>query len=229
VVWKIVLRGTVTLCLVVLFTPCVRAGDGEERRGEIGVQIGGRLADNDIVPEDDNGLAFAYGVEGAWAFSPKWALFCDVNFSDHDSRQFCADNPNCNALTPVAHHKVVTFGMERRLRQGPRGGQWVFGLGTGMTDVEWNGVQIHHGILSFNAGRRLPLGPGIFRLGLRVETAFSGRTDAQFYGTLDWARLTNVVALVGWGFGFGRGLDGSAPVSARPDPSSQNASDVSGR
>jgi hypothetical protein len=217
------------VCLSLVCTPFVSAGDAEERRGEIGVQVGVRLADNDIRPDGDNGLAFTYGIEGAWAFNSKWALFWDFNLSDHDSRQFCADNPNCNALTPVAHHKVVTFGMERRLKPGPKGRQWVFGLGTGMMDVEWNGAQIHHGLLSFNAGRRCPLGPGVLRWTLRIETAFSGRTDAQFYGSLDWARFTNVVALVGWGFDFGGGFKSSNSAPAGPDTNSAAIADVAGR
>ncbi len=228
-VQKTVLWGMIALGLFLLPSPGVFADDPGERRGEIGVQVGVRWADNDIRPEGDNGLAVAYGIEGAWAFNRKWALFWDFNMSDHDSRQFCADNPNCNALTPVASHKVVTFGMERRLRPGPKGRQWVFGLGTGMMDVEWNGVQIHHGILSFNAGRRCPLGPGVLRWTLRIETAFSGRTDAQFFGTLDWARLTNVVALVGWGFDFGRGFKSPKTLPAGPDTNSTAISEIAGR
>ncbi len=217
---KILLSGTIVCLCFLAGAACAVAADENQRRGEIGIQIGVRWADNDIRPEGDNGLAFAYGIEGAWAFNRKWALFWDFNLSQHDSREFCVDNPNCNALTPVAEHKVVTFGMERRLNPGPKGRQWVFGLGTGMMDVEWNGAQIHHGLLSFNVGRRCPLGPGVLRWTVRVETAFSGRTDAQFYGTLDWARLTNVVALVGWGFDFGRGFNSSPTPRAGPDTDS---------
>lgn len=226
---KTLLRGVFALGLSLLTSSGVFADDPAEQRGEIGVQIGVRWADNDIRPESDNGLGFAYGIEGAWAFSRTWALFWDFNLSDHDSRQFCAETPNCNALTPVAHHKVVTFGMERRLKPGPKGRQWVFGLGTGMMDVEWNGAQIHHGLLSFNAGRRCPLGPGVLRWTLRIETAFSGRTDAQFYGSLDWARFTNVVALVGWGFDFGGGFKSSNSAPAGPDTNSAAIADVAGR
>jgi hypothetical protein len=200
---KTVAGGIIALGLALASSPAF-ADETGERRGEIGVQIGVRLADNNLIPDGDNGLAFAYGIEGAWAFNRKWALFWDVNSSNHDSPQFCAETPNCSALTPVSHHKVVTFGMERRLKQNPKGCQWVFGLGTGMMDVEWNGTQIHHGILSFNAGRRRPLGPGTLRWTFRIETSFSGRTDSAFIGALDWARLTNVVAVVGWGFDFGK-------------------------
>jgi hypothetical protein len=116
--------------------------------------------------------------------------------------------------------------MERRSNPGPKGGQWVFGLGTGMMDVEWNGAQIHHGILSFNAGRRRPLGQGTLRLTLRVESAFSGRTDAQFFGALDWARLTNVVVLVGWGFDFGKRFEIQAPANGVPVPNSNPTAGV---
>jgi hypothetical protein len=223
------LWGTIALSLVLVPAPGVSAADPGERRGEIGVQLGVRWADNDIRPDGDSGLAAAYGIEGAWAFNRRWALFWDFNLSKHDSRQFCADNPNCRALTPTAEHKVVTFGMERRLKENSKGCQWVFGLGTGMMDVEWNGAQIHHGLLSFNVGRRRPLGPGTFRWTLRVETAFSGRTDAQFYGALDWARLTNVVALVGWGFDFGKGYGTPGPMPAASDPSSSAIAEATGR
>jgi hypothetical protein len=217
------------VCISVLDAPGARAADEEDRRGEIGVQIGVRGADDAIVADGDNGLGFVYGIEGAWAFNRKWALFWDLNTSDHDSRQFCAETPNCRALTPVSHHKVVTFGIERRLSAGPKEGQWVFGLGTGMMDVEWNGAQIHHGILSFNAGRRSPLGPGVLRWTLRIETAFSGRTDAQFYGALDSARLTNVVFVVGWGFDFGGRFKTPPRTSGSPDEVSTSSAGNSGR
>jgi len=229
VVRKILLRVTIVICWFLSIGPGAFAGDENQRRGEIGLQIGARRADSQIVPHGDNGIAMTWGIEGAWAFNRKWALFVDVNTSDHDSRQFCAETPNCNALTPVSHHKVLTFGMERRLYPGQKGGQWVFGLGTGMMDVEWNGTQIHHGILSFNAGRRRPLGPGVLRWTLRVESAFSGRTDAQFFGALDWARMTNVVFVVGWGFDFGRTFVGPAPNSGGTDPMSTVPAGVPGR
>ncbi len=226
---KILLCGLIAVCLPLVSASGVFADDDGERRGEIGVQIGARRADSQIVPDGDSGVALTYGIEGAWVFNRKWALFLDVNTSDHDSKEFCAETPNCNALTPVSHHKVVTFGMERRLNPGPKGGQWVFGLGTGMMDVEWNGVQIHHGILSFNAGRRRPLGPGVLRWTLRVESAFSGRTDAQFFGSLDWARMTNVVFVVGWGFDFGKRFTAPAPVSGGTDPMSTAPAGTPGR
>jgi hypothetical protein len=226
---KIELCVLIMVCISVMGALGASAADEEERRGEIGVQIGVRRADSDIVSDGDSGVALTWGVEGAWAFNHKWAIFLDANTSEHDSKEFCVENPNCNALTPVSHHKVVTFGMERRLNAGPKGGQWVFGLGTGMMDVEWNGAQIHHGILSFNAGRRSPLGPGVLRWTLRVETAFSGRTDAQFYGALDSARLTNVVFVVGWGFDFGGRFVAPPPASGGPDAISTSTAAHPGR
>jgi len=204
------------------------AGNTGQRPGEIGVQIGGRLADSDIIPDGDNGLAVTYGIEGAWAFSPKWALFWDANTSQHNSKQFCAETPNCSALTPTSRHKVVTFGMERRLKQNARGGQWVFGLGTGIMDIDWNGTQIHHPILSFNVGRRCPLGPGTLRWTFRIETSVEGKTDPEFYGALDRAIMTNVVAVVGWGFDFGRRSKTADSVPAGPDPSSTAIADPPG-
>ena len=217
---KTVRWGVVAVCLSIMPGSWAVSGGAGERRGEIGVQVGARLPDNDIVPDGDSGTAFTWGIEAAWAFNPKWAMFLDANMSSHDSRQFCANNPNCSALTPTADYTVVTFGMERRLKPNSRGGQWVFGLGTGMMDIEWNGAQIHHGLLALSVGRRCPLGPGTLRWTLRVDSSFSGRTDAQFYSQLDWARLTNVVALVGWGFDFGprSRSGGAAPAAADPSP-----------
>jgi hypothetical protein len=209
------------ICVLLTAGFGVAAGNDDVRRGEIGFEIGLRLPDNDIVPDGDNGLSYLLGIEGAWAFNHKWALFWDFNTSDHDSWQLCAETPNCSALTPESHHKVLTFGMERRLNAGPKGGQWFFGLGTGMMDIEWRGIQIHHGILSFNIGRRSPLGPGVLRWTFRVETGVSSRTDAQVYGALDRAQLTNVVLAVGWGFDFGKALEAPAAAShtAAPSPS----------
>lgn len=182
---------------------CVAAESGGGRRGEIGLQLGLRWLDRDIVPQDSDGFETSWGVEGAWSLSEKWAIFGDLNTSTHDSIELCVGSEICHALTPVVKIKVVTVGLERRLRPGPRGGQWVLGVATGMMDLEWNGIQVHHGILSLNFGRRMPLGPGAARIGLRAEAGFSGRTDNQLEDTFDSVRITNLGILIGWGFGFG--------------------------
>jgi hypothetical protein len=179
------------------------AADVGERRGEIGVQVGVRWVDRDIVPESSNGLGFAYGLEGAWEINQRWAFFADLNFSTHDSKLFCRQTDACNALTPESFHKVLTFGFERRFKAGPKGGQWILGLGGGGLDVEWNGIQLHNGLISPSFGRRAHLGPGIFRWCIRVETGISDRTDNQLQGALDTLRMTNAVFLVGWGVGVG--------------------------
>jgi hypothetical protein len=189
--------------VLVLFAPVVAAEEAGERRGEIGVQIGVRWADRDIVPEASNGLGLAWGIQGAWAFNDRWAFFGDLNFSTHDSINFCLETDNCRALTPEAEHKVLTLGFERRFKRGPKGGRWILGLATGGLDVEWNGVQLHNGILSISFGRRAPLGPGFLRWCVRVETGIFPNTDNQFLGALDELRQTNAVFLVGWGTGFG--------------------------
>jgi hypothetical protein len=186
----------------------IAAEGAGERRGEIGLQVGIRLADSDIVPDDANRSDPAWGIQGAWAFNDRWALFGDLNFSTHDSKNFCRETENCSALTPEAEHKVLTIGVERRFKPGPKGGRWVLGLATGGLDVEWNGVQLHNGILSLGVGRRSPLGPGVLRLWLRVETGMFPNTDNQFLGALDEIRQTSVVLLVGWSPRFGRRLQG---------------------
>jgi len=217
-----VVRGLVLFCVLLTGGFGAAAGDDDVRRGEFGVEIGLRLPDNDLVPDGDNGLSYLWGVEGAWAYNQKWALFFSLNISDHDSRQLCAGTPNCSALTPNSHYKVLTAGVERRSRPGPKGGQWFLGLGTGIMDIEWTGVQIHHPILSFNGGRRSPLGQGVLRWTFRIETGIGSRTDAQVQGSLDKASLTDAVLAVGWGFDFGKG-DTSPATAAHGAQASANA------
>lgn len=202
------------VCAVLILVVQGIAGDGRaaegagERRGEVGLQVGIRLADSDIVPDDASRSDPAWGIQAAWAFNERWALFGDLNFSTHDSKNFCHETENCSALTPEAEHKVLTIGVERRFKPGPKGGRWVLGLATGGLDVEWNGVQLHNGILSLGVGRRTPLGPGVLRLWLRVETGIFPNTDNQFLGALDEIRQTSVVLLVGWSPRFGKRLKG---------------------
>ena len=200
---NIVMRVLTVVAAFFLFAPFVAAEEGGERRGEIGLQIGVRRVDRDIVPEDSNGLGLAWGVQGAWAFNDRWALFGDLNFSTHDSKNFCLETDSCRALTPEAEHKVLTLGFERRFKPGPKGGRWMLGLATGALDVEWNGVQLHNGILSISFGSRKPIGPGFIRWCIRVETGIFPNTDNQLEGSLDELRQTNAVLLVGWGAGFG--------------------------
>jgi hypothetical protein len=196
----------VALALQLILVANAGANGNGERRGEIGLQLGIRWADSDIVPEDKSRASEAWGIEGAWAFNERWALFGDLNFSTHHSKNFCLETDNCRALTPEADHKVLTLGIERRFKAGSKGGRWVLGLATGGLDVEWNGVQLHNGILSLSFGRRAPLGPGFLRWCLRVETGLFPNTDNQLLGALDEMRQTNAVLLVGWGAGFGRRL-----------------------
>jgi len=174
-----------------------------ERRGEIGIEIGVRRVDHDITPEGSNGLGFTWGVEGAWTFSQKWGGFADLNFSTHDSELFCLHTDACNALTPESFHKVLTLGFDRRFAPGPKGGQWFASLGTGWLDVEWNGIQMHNGLLSLGFGRRSPWGPLVVRWSLRAQTGILSSTDNQLEGALDSVRMTNVVFLVGVGTGIG--------------------------
>ena len=55
----------------------------------------------------------------------------------------------CRAYTPESKIKAVTLGFERRYKPGPRGGRWVLGLAGGWIDVEWNGIQLHKGMVPF--------------------------------------------------------------------------------
>ena len=75
-----VVYGLVLASLTLAVATCASTADGGEKRGEIGIQLGVRWVDRDIVPEDSNGLGFVYGLEGAWALSERWALFADLNF-----------------------------------------------------------------------------------------------------------------------------------------------------
>ena len=201
---RVILCGLIVAGVTLAVATCASADDGGEKRGEIGIQLGVRWADRDIVPDDSNGLGFVYGLEGAWAFNERWALFADLNFSTHNSKNFCLETDSCNALTPESEHKVLTLGIERRFKPGPKGGRWVLGLATGALDVEWNGIQLHNGVLSVSFGRRTPVGPGFLRWCVRVETGMFPNTDNQLLGALDELRQTNAVFLVAWGPGVGR-------------------------
>lgn len=196
-------RALVCIAALLLVAPRTVADDGAQRRGEVGIQVGARWLDRDIVPDDSSGVSTAFGIEGAWSLSRKWAIFGDVNTSEHDSIEMCEGAEGCYARTPVVRVNMLTVGIERRLESGSKGGQWVFGIGAGMEDLRWNGIRIHHGILSLNFSRRISLGPGVARVTLRADTSFSGRTDNQIKEAFDDIRITNVAVLVGWGFGFG--------------------------
>ncbi len=179
---------------------------GGERRGEIGLQTGIRRLDGGFVAQGSDGLDASWGIEGGWVLDDRWAVFGDINTSTHDSVELCENAESCSALTPTATIKVVTVGVERRFGAGPNGGRWQLGLGSGMMDIEWNGIQVHHGILSFNVGRRMVVGPSVVRVTVRAETGVSGRTDNQLEGAFASVHVTNLAVLVGWGFGFGRHL-----------------------
>jgi hypothetical protein len=196
-------RALTILAALMMVAATTGAGDAGQRRGEIGIQLGARWLDQDIVPDDSSGVNFAFGIEGAWSLSHKWAIFGDANTSEHDSIEMCAGSEGCYARTPVVRVNMLTLGIERRFEPGPKGGQWLLGLGSGMEDLRWNGIRIHHGILSLNFSRRFLFGPGAARITLRADTSFSGRTDNQIKEGLDDVRITNVTVLFGWGFGFG--------------------------
>ncbi len=187
-------------------TTTALAAESGERRGEIGVQLGLRWVDRDIVPEDSDGIGVAPGIAAAWSLGPNWALFGDFNQSVQDSKLFCRQIDACNAYTPETKIKVVALGFERRFQPGPKGGRWVLGLAPGWIDVEWRGTQLHKGMVSLGAGRWTPLGSGSLRWWLRVETGIGIGTDDQLAGALTRFRMTNVTFLVGWGAGIGKRL-----------------------
>jgi hypothetical protein len=196
-------RALTVLTILICAAAGVTASGGEQQRGEIGIELGARWLDRGIVPDDSRGVSMSLGLQGAWSLDHRWAIFGDINTSEHDSIEMCTGAEGCRARTPVVRFNMLTVGVERRLAAGPKGGQWVFGLGTGMEDLRWNGIRIHHGILSLNFSRRVPIGPGAARFTLRADTSFSGRTDNQIKEALDDLRITTVSVLVGWGFGFG--------------------------
>jgi hypothetical protein len=198
------------LALIVAMAPGFAAGS-DEARGEIGVHIGGRIADSEIVPNDSSGLGLVYGVGLAWALSEKWALFGDINWSSHESILFCRQTTSCSALTPDSKHHTLRIGFERRFKRNQKNAHWYAGLGAGLLDVEWRGIQIHHGMISLAFGRRSILGPGALRWELRSDTGIGQGTDPALWGALDKAHLTNVSFIVGYGWGFG---GSKAPASS---------------
>jgi hypothetical protein len=180
-----------------------RAAAWDEPRGEIGVHVGGRIADSEIVPSDSSGLGLVYGIGLVWGLSDKWALFGDVNWSSHESVLFCRQTTSCSAYTPDSKHHTLRIGFERRFKRNQKQAHWYAGLGAGLLDVEWRGIQIHHGMISLSFGRRSILGPGALRWELRSDTGIGQGTDPSLWGALDKAHLTNVSLIVGYGWGFG--------------------------
>ena len=181
------------------------AGDGE-RRGEVGIQVGVRWADDDIVPEDRSRAGFVIGIGGAYALNSKWALIGDLTISTHDSILFCVGTDSCSALTPEAEHHVLRAGIERRFRPGPKDGRWVLGLASGIVDIRWNGFRVHHGLLSLGFGRRMPTRAGVFRWEIRLEPTFGERFDPDLSEVVEGAHLSSVAVMVGWSWGIGARL-----------------------
>ena len=70
-------------------TTFASAADVGEKRGELGIQLGYRWVDRQIVPDDSRGLGWVPGIQGAWALNDRWAVFGDINLSIQDSREFC--------------------------------------------------------------------------------------------------------------------------------------------
>ena len=202
---RIVLCGLIVCGVILAATTFASAADVGEKRGELGVQLGVRWVDRQIVPDDSRGFGWVPGIQGAWALNDRWAVFGDINLSTQDSKEFCSMTDVCNALTPESLIKAITVGFERRFKPGPKNGRWVLGLGAGWIDVEWNGAQLHKGMWSLSFGRRTPLGHGfgVLRWCLRVENGIGIGVDPQLTGSLKRFRMTNAVFLVGWGAGFG--------------------------
>jgi hypothetical protein len=100
-------------------------------------------------------------------------------------------------------------GIERRFNPGPKNGRWVLGLTTGLVDIEWNGFQVHHGLLSLGFGRRMPTKGGVFRWDIRLEPTFGERFDPDISEAVEGAHLTSVAVMVGWSWGIGGRLPSS--------------------
>jgi hypothetical protein len=191
----------IIFCLL-LTTSSGFAGEVAGPRGEIGVQIGGRIADSEIVPDDSTGLGLVYGVGFAWGLNEKWGLFGDITWSSHDSPLFCRQTTSCSALTPNSKHHTLRIGFERRFLFKKKS-NWYAGLAGGLLDVEWRGIQIHHGMISLSFGRRSIVGPGALRWEIRSDTGIGQGTDPALWGALDKAHLTNISLIVGYGWRFG--------------------------
>ena len=203
---KVEICGLLAIAAMVLVIPAGAAAGEGERRGEIGIQVGVRWADNDIVPDDSNSLGLVLGIGGAYALNTKWALIGDLTASTHDSILFCEGTDSCSALTPEADYKVLRAGIERRFKPGPKNGRWVLSLTTGMVDVEWNGFQVHHGLLSLGFGRRMPTRAGIIRWDIRLEPTFAERFDPDLSEVVEGAHLFSAAVMVGWSWGIGARL-----------------------
>ena len=197
------IRGFFAIVAMVLVIPAGAAAGEGERRGEIGIQVGVRWADDDIVPEDRSRAGGVFGIAGAYAFNPRWALIGDLTISTHDSRLFCVGTDSCSALTPEAEHHVLRAGIERRFKPGPKNGRWVLGLATGIVDIRWNGFRVHHGLLSLGFGRRMPTKAGVFRWDIRLEPTFGERFDPDLSEVVEGAHLSSIAVIVGWGWGVG--------------------------
>jgi len=62
---KTYLCGLITAFFVIVVATGASAAEGGERRGEVGIQLGIRWVDRDIVPDDSRGLGYSPGVAGA--------------------------------------------------------------------------------------------------------------------------------------------------------------------
>lgn len=201
--------GFVVLIVLMLGVATGVGAEEGERRGEIGIQVGVRWADDDIVPEDRSRAGGVIGIAGAYAFNGKWALIADLTMSTHDSILFCEGTDSCHALTPEADYKVMRAGIERRFKPGLKNGRWVLSLTTGLVDIEWNGFQVHHGLLSLGFGRRMPTKAGVFRWDFRLEPTFGERFDPDLSEVVEGAHLSSIAVIVGWSWGIGGHLPSS--------------------
>jgi outer membrane protein OmpA-like peptidoglycan-associated protein len=176
-------------------TPAL-ADEELEPRGEIGLQLGLRLPEGDVVgPKPGNDLTddvdLVSGVQAWWAFDEHLAWFVDGTYSSHSSSLF----PDANFLT-------VRSGLEARFKRSSKNAHWFLALAPGWMDVDLGGspADFDRTILSVAAGRRMIRSNGSWRYELRTDTSLDN-------DGLNGERVTNISALVGWSWGVSRFKD----------------------
>jgi len=197
------------LALALAASPAIATGT-VENRGEIGIQVGARLADPNIAP-DGEGVAPTFGIAGAWRLSRKWAFFADASTSTHDSFAICDEGAGCWWLTPEMDILTIRTGMERRFKAGPGKNNWYASFAPAWTDIQFNGIQIHRYTVSLGGGRRWVYKLGSLRLDARIDVTGGDETDADLSGG-EWERIRvkHVVVTAGWSFGFSPRRDADA-------------------
>ena len=71
---RIALCGLILGTVILSVTTFASAADVGEKRGELGIQLGYRWVDRQIVPDDSRGLGWVPGIQGAWALNDRCGM-----------------------------------------------------------------------------------------------------------------------------------------------------------